>query len=462
MVQGDFWKSAKQGDPIAIARLLNRSLNARGVTVKVLLRDQCLKILLASDRPLDQQAFIQLIQQQFDPLELNTILTIKIYSQRLGEAVPDWSQELGLRRAIAATPASLIKNSLAKSSLIKSSLIKSSLAKKDGPVKRESLTAKDSLTKSASKGSTAIVKLRTDGQDFLASLRTFQLSSIFPYREVFSAELYRSNMVRLLLFLGLFPLIINLLSRQASLDQIAWLIGIYSASIWGVVLHNLIQPAQFSWRNTLKCILFTTVIGIPLLLFFQQVPPFRTLYHAINAGPLFRLVGFILGVGMLEEICKALPIYFLLARPHKLSDPLSGAFYGAMSGLGFAIAEGVAYSFRYAAGLSRGQLDLSSYMAANTIRFVSLPLFHAMLAGIVGYFIGLAVINPSRRGAIVSIGILISATLHGLYNTFAGGLPGLVIVGFTILLFVIYLRRSQQLVDEMHQAEQTSRRSRDP
>ncbi|MCU0525981.1 MAG: PrsW family glutamic-type intramembrane protease [Elainella sp. Prado103] len=456
MVQSDVLKLAKQGDPIAISRLLNRNLNPRGITVKVLLRDQCLKILLASDRPLDQKAFVQLIQQQIDPLELHTILTIKIYSQRMSEAVPDWSQELDLRHGDVIALGTPAKGSLVpKGSLIKSMGLKSNGVKSNG-VKSNSVKGTGQ-----SSTSTAIVKLKTDSQDFLASLRTFQLDSIFPYREVFSADLYRSNVVRLLLFLGLFPLVINLLSRQASLDQIAWLIGIYSASIWGVVLYNLIQPVQFSWRNTLKCILFTTVIGIPLLLFFQQVPPFRTLYHAINAGPLFRLVGFILGVGVLEEICKALPIYFLLARPRKLADPLSGAFYGAMSGLGFAIAEGVAYSFRYAAGLSRGQLDLSSYMAANTIRFVSLPLFHAMLAGIVGYFIGLAVINPSRRGAIVFIGILISATLHGLYNTFAGGLTGLIIVGFTILLFVIYLRRSQQLVDEMHQAEQTSRRNRD-
>ena len=129
-----------------------------------------------------------------------------------------------------------------------------------------------------------------------------------------------------------------------------------------------------------------------------------------------------------------------------------------MSGLGFAIAEGVAYSFRYASGLSRGQLDLGSYVAANTIRFVSLPLFHAILAGIVGYFIGLTIINPSRRSALCFVGVLIAAILHGLYNTFAGGLPGLVIVGFAILLFVAYLRRSQQIVTEMHRAEQNSRR----
>jgi protease PrsW len=155
----------------------------------------------------------------------------------------------------------------------------------------------------------------------------------------------------------------------------------------------------------------------------------------------------------LEEACKALPVYFLLLRRHRLSDPHTAAFYGAMSGLGFAIAEGAAYSIRYAFGLTAGNLGFGSYVAANTIRFVSLPLFHAVLAGIVGYFMGLAMINPSRQGLIVGLGLAIAATLHGLYNTFAGGIPGPLIIGLTILLFFNYLRRSQVMVAEMRQAE---------
>jgi protease PrsW len=425
MVQTDVLKLAQQGDVGAITLLLNYDLQPRGVTAKLLLREQCLKILLSANRSLDQAAFVQLIQNRINRLGIQTIALVKIYSQRLGEGVPAWSAEF--------IPASYLQS--------------------DPPTPVSTVAASV-----AAKSTTAIVKMRTESQDFLAALRTFQLDSIFPYRDVLSVELYRSNRVRLLLFLGLFPLIINLIAEQMSLEQTAWLLGIYYASIWGVVLYNLIKPIQFSWQRTLKCVLFTALIGIPFLLLFQQVPPFKSLYQAINGGLLMRLTGFIFGVGVLEEVCKALPVYLLLSRPKRLRDPLSAAFYGAMSGLGFAIAEGVAYSFRYASGLSRGQLDLGTYVAANTIRFVSLPLFHAILAGIVGYFIGLSIINPSRRSALCFIGILIAATLHGLYNTFAGGIPGLLIIGFTILLFVTYLRRSQQIVNEMHQAEIKSRK----
>ncbi len=280
-----------------------------------------------------------------------------------------------------------------------------------------------------------------------------QWTSFLPYRDDFKPELYQSPSIRLLLFFVLFPLVVNLVSEKATLTQTTWLLGIYYASILGVVLHHLIQPPQFSWGNTLKCLLFTAFIGIPILLLFQRIPPFTELYEVSKLGFVHRLLGSIFGVGLLEEACKALPVYFLLLRQQKLSDPHSAAFYGAMSGLGFAIAEGAAYSIRYAFGLTAGNLGFGSYVAANTIRFVSLPLFHAVLAGIVGYFMGLAAINPSRQGIILTLGIAIAATLHGTYNTFAGEIPGPLIIGFSILLFFTYLRRNPQMVDEMEQAE---------
>lgn len=377
---------------------------------------------------------MRLLQQQINSLNIASLALVKVYSQQNGEGTTGWTQEF-------APTADLSYNQPL-------SPVSSSSSKTTGRISTTDLTPKPSNTTGA------IVKYnKPSSKGFWVSLRSFQLSSIFPYQDVFSIELYHNHTVRLLLFLGVFPLIVNLFAEQASLAQTAWLLGIYYASIWGVVLYNLIRPPQFSWGNTLKCTLFTTFIGIPTLLLLQRVPPFSALYDAVNGGLMVRLLGFVLGVGLLEELCKALPVYLLLLRPGKLSNPQTSAFYGAMSGLGFAIAEGAAYSLRYAFGLSRGEIGLGSYVAANTIRFVSLPLFHAILAGIVGYFMGLAAINPSRQAAILVIGITIASALHGLYNTFAAGILGPFIIGFTIVLFVSYLRRSKQMIEEMQESE---------
>ncbi|HEY9630010.1 MAG TPA: PrsW family glutamic-type intramembrane protease [Coleofasciculaceae cyanobacterium] len=421
MTQSNLLKLAQQGDPETIARLLNRSLLPRGVSAKILIRESCLKILLSSTRPLEQQAFMQLLQKEISDWDISTITLVKVYSQQMGEGVPSWAQDFSLSPSRPDSEAEEPGGAIVKVT-------------------------------------SAIVKVNADTHDFLATLRSFNLKSIFPYPDLLSLDLYRHYAVRLLLFLGLFPLIVNLVAEQVSVAQTAWLLGIYYACIWAVVLHDLIKPTQFSWGNAIQCVLFTAFIGIPILLLFQKVPPFSTLYQAINEGGLWgRLLGFIFGVGVLEEVCKALPIYLLLLRRGKLGDPHTAAFYGAMSGLGFAIAEGAAYSLRYAFGFSQGQLGLGSFVAANTIRFVSLPLFHAILAGMVGYFMGLAAVNPSRQGAIVLIGLAIAVVLHGLYNTFAGSIAGLFIIAFTILLFVTYLRRSRQMVDEMQQAELSRR-----
>ena len=418
MTQPDLLDRARQGDCDAIAALLNRTLAPRGVTAKVALKAGCLRILLTSSRLLDQQTFVTFLQQQVSCFSSSDRMqSVKIYSHQLGEDLPDWSQDCELEffaHPLAAATDSTPPN---------------------------------------------LDQSKQERRDFWANLRTFQLAAVFPYRDALSTDLYRDHTVRLLMFFGLFPLLVDLLDNQASLARVAWLLGIYYASIWGVVLYNLIRPPQFSWADTLKCVLFTAFLGIPLLLLLQQVPPFSALYAAIRQGLMARLVGFVLGVGVLEEVCKALPIYLFLLRPNRLRDPLTSAFYGAMSGLGFAIAEGATYSLVYGLGLSRGFLGLGSYVIANTIRFVSLPLFHAILAGIVGYFIGLAAINPARQGAIIFIGVAIAAVLHGLYNSFAGGIFGLLVISFSILLFVTYLRRSQHMVDEMHQAETTYRQA---
>ena len=421
MVQPDLVKLAEQGDLGAIAQVLNRHLQPRGITAKILLRDQCLKILLASSRPLSQPAFVQFIQKQITSLRIPSIKLVRVYSQQIGEEAPTWSQEFIL-------PA-----------------LEQPQTETSNPSVALVLVPKE-------KNLGAIVQFKP-ARGWWEKLRQLQWASFLPYQDVFKPELYQSPNIRLLLFFVLFPLVINLVSEKATLTQTTWLLGIYYASILGVVLHHLIQPPQFSWGDTLKCLLFTAFIGIPILLLFQRIPPFTEFYEASKLGFVHRLLGSIFGVGLLEEACKALPVYFLLLRQQKLSDPHSAAFYGAMSGLGFAIAEGAAYSIRYAFGLTSGNLGFGSYVAANTIRFVSLPLFHAVLAGIVGYFMGLAAINRSRQGIILTLGIAIAATLHGLYNTFAGGIPGPLIIGFSILLFFTYLRRNPQMVEEMEQAE---------
>jgi protease PrsW len=410
MIDNELVTLAKQGDGLAIAKIIENSLDREKIA-KYELKDSYLKLILEAEQVPDRQKLVTLINKTITSLETNSITKIMLYGQKIGESFPEWNQEL----QIGATQ----------------------LEEKLSNVER------DTLRKEISKN------------EFLEALQTFEFTSVFPYQQVLNPDLYRSNLVRLLLFFGLFPWAISsFASSAASLKDIAWILGIYYAFVWGIVLYNLIKPTQFSGKLTLQCVFFTAFIGIPLLIFVQQIPPFSFLYDATNSSSVVsNLIGYIFGVGILEELCKGFPIYLFLLKPGKLKEPLTPAFYGAMSGLGFAIAEGVHYSLIYATNVSIGNIGLTGHILLTTVRFISLPLIHAIWAGIVGYFLGLAAINPSRKNPIIFIGISISAVLHGVYNTFSSGVIGLIVLAFSILLFVTYLRSSKEMIREMQQFE---------
>ncbi|MBD3883390.1 PrsW family intramembrane metalloprotease [Phormidium tenue FACHB-886] len=397
----------------AIATQFNQDLSPKGITVTVGAEANSLRVLLAAEPPPNQLETIGLICERLASFELGSLQIVKVLGQQFGTGAIAWEQTLDLSAASAST-------------------------------------------------APAAAEKRLRHLELLASLKTFKFSSVIPYKEAIRPDLYNSGVVRLLLFFSLFPWAVRFFAANVGLEQTAWILGIYYALIWGIVLRYLIKPRQFSWSNTLKCVGFTAFVGIPLLLLVQKVPLFDLLYAASDQRNWsLKLIGFVLGVGVLEEVCKALPVYLLLLRPGKLSDPLTAAFYGSMSGLGFAIAEGASYSVLYAFNLVEGELDFGGYVLLNTLRFISTPLFHAIWAGITGYFIGLAAINPSRQTPILIIGVAIAATLHGLYNTFAGDFLGLPVLAFSILLFVAYLRRSKQMVEEMVQAEQMAKPAAD-
>ncbi|MDZ8050847.1 MAG: PrsW family intramembrane metalloprotease [Aulosira sp. ZfuVER01] len=435
MEQSDPREFARQGNIEAIAVLIKRALQTQRITSKINLKDGCLQILLVSDTIPNEQALVNLIRTELQLLNADFAKTVRIYGRELGSEIPAWVQEFPLK------PIST-NNSQEITSLQSSTT-------------GHKIASKPSI--SSPRSSVDFLNQRIDALEFLQTLRTFRFSAVVPYREALSPGLYGHTSVKLLLFFGLFPLAVSFIFSQigftVGLEQTAWVLGVYYASIWGVVLQNLIRPKHFSWREIFKCVLFTVFVGIPLLLFIQKVPIFSFLYAATDWGLIPRLIGFVLGVGVLEEVCKALPIYLFFLRVGKLSDPLTLAFYGTMSGLGFAISEGVVYSVVYAFGLVQGEIDFGAYVLTNTIRFVCLPLFHAIWAGIVGYFLGLASINPSRQVAIIVIGIAIAAMLHGLYDTFSGGFLGLTVMAFSILLFVAYLQHSQQMIEDLKQAE---------
>ncbi len=83
---------AKQGNPNAIAVMLNRSLQAKNIAAKVNRQEDTLHILLESAKVPQQKAMVSFIQKGLTKLGITSITTVKVYCRQMGEKSPAWSQ----------------------------------------------------------------------------------------------------------------------------------------------------------------------------------------------------------------------------------------------------------------------------------------------------------------------------------------------------------------------------------
>lgn len=93
MTQIDLLKLAKQGDPKAIAALINRKLQPKGINAKASVKNGCLQIMLESAQSLNREVLASAIRNSLLNLGIESIQKVKIYGRRTGEEIPEWHEE---------------------------------------------------------------------------------------------------------------------------------------------------------------------------------------------------------------------------------------------------------------------------------------------------------------------------------------------------------------------------------
>ena len=91
--QASILEKAKRGEPQAIATLLNRNLQAKGITAKTSVKNGCFWIMLEAAKTPPQKQLVEFIRQAFTKLEVDTYATVKIYGKCLNEEIPDWHED---------------------------------------------------------------------------------------------------------------------------------------------------------------------------------------------------------------------------------------------------------------------------------------------------------------------------------------------------------------------------------
>ncbi len=96
MTQSELVKLAKQGNPQAIAALMNLALASKGVTAKAAVKEDCLHICFSSEQLLSQKTLLGFVHSGLAALGTMSFHRVKVYAQKLGQELPVWSEVLQL------------------------------------------------------------------------------------------------------------------------------------------------------------------------------------------------------------------------------------------------------------------------------------------------------------------------------------------------------------------------------
>lgn len=94
--QPNLLELAKQGNAHAIATLMNRQLQPKGITAKAALKYGCLQIMLESVQVPNQQALVAFVHKGITGLGAASIKKVKVYGCQAEAAMPAWRQEFEL------------------------------------------------------------------------------------------------------------------------------------------------------------------------------------------------------------------------------------------------------------------------------------------------------------------------------------------------------------------------------
>jgi RsiW-degrading membrane proteinase PrsW (M82 family) len=153
-----------------------------------------------------------------------------------------------------------------------------------------------------------------------------------------------------------------------------WLYAAAAAlGAWGLILLGF-PLGRASSRHLWTVGLLIGTLGILLLLGVHQLPFVKAIYAAAmgNTGFMTSLAGYLLGVGVCEELVKLLPLVIVFRRGAKL-DVAGAAAWGLAMGAGFGVSEGIWYSGEFYNGLTPGLIYV--------VRFVSCVGLHMAWSG---------------------------------------------------------------------------------
>lgn len=275
------------------------------------------------------------------------------------------------------------------------------------------------------------------GGDLFSQLKKIGTELIIPKDTFVNRQWLSDKRLLILASIGLFPSVLSFMPIGGIF--VFYLVSLYFSVIWGLFFYSYFKTSQVTIKTTI-IVFFLTQAFVFLFWDLFGASALNPFYHLIQLGIPLSLIGYILGVGLSEELGKALPVYIIAKKAKEPLIPQTLVYYGLMSGIAFGVYEGVQYQTTV-----NVQLDYTSAFFMNIARLTSLPFLHAIWCGIAGYFIAFASLYPKYRISLYFLAIAVPATLHGIYDTFCGSALGLFIalpITFIgVILLMTYLKQ---------------------
>ncbi|MDR1383570.1 MAG: PrsW family intramembrane metalloprotease [Planctomycetaceae bacterium] len=236
--------------------------------------------------------------------------------------------------------------------------------------------------------------------------------------------------------------------------------------VFGRMIRQTILRYSENVRLPIIAFFVTAVVGTPLLLLVYHYLPNWYLQFALNRENRFLfLLGNIFCRGSLEELCKTIPILIYLTYYRKKSSLKMLFFIGVFSSMGL-FAEKIFFFFSLFKGrlpemltteLLSFQFELNGLLYDNDTNKVfsnALPIFSLMIANIIWtaiftYYISCAMVAGNRWWVFLLTGLVVSASLHGVYVCLvSNGINGVaaLLIGCSFFLFYGYFTKIRQLI----------------
>ncbi|MEO8362429.1 MAG: PrsW family glutamic-type intramembrane protease [Vicinamibacteria bacterium] len=218
-------------------------------------------------------------------------------------------------------------------------------------------------------------------------------------------------------------------------------LSVWTGLCWGILLFRLFAPPTLGIKTALGVLLATSFLIMPMFDAFLSIWPPESEAWLEAPSFLARLSGFIVIVGVREEVFKALPVLFALWLWPALRRPRAGVVLGMMAGVGFASTENVYYVYStLSAALAETKGDRTAFLVPiynNLVRTMVGPFAHATFSGLMGAFAATGAMRGRVR--LILAGLAVSASLHGLYDALVGfsGSLGVAALGLTLFLTIL-------------------------